>query len=366
MKAAFRCDAAPAMGVGHLMRCVALADALRERGDETLFLLSPASAPRAPLAEQRGHPVLILDLTEAPSAPAEPDDPPMAHWLPWGWRRDLAATSSAFGDAVNWLVVDHYGIDARWHREAKQQRGRYAPRILAIDDMADRPLAADVLLDHNASADAALYAPRLAAPARLLLGPRYALIRKEVEALRKPLAERPIRRILVTFGGAAAGSIYRAVAEALASLPQRPLTLEIIGVAEPTDRVAIEASSGGGLIIRAFGMVDDLPARMAAADLCIGAAGVSALERALIGAPSLTYVTADNQRLAIAALARAGVTIDMGDIGAFSREALVDRVRALTYMPDAARDMAAKGQELVPGGGPQRVAEAMHDILEAP
>jgi UDP-2,4-diacetamido-2,4,6-trideoxy-beta-L-altropyranose hydrolase len=342
------------MGIGHLMRCLTLADALAARGAACRFLLSPESGARAGLILQRGHSTSILDLSEASQRPADPDDPPMAHWLPWGWRVDAAACAEA-GDA-DWMVVDHYGLDARWH-EASRGRGM---RILAIDDMADRPLAPDILLDHNASADEALYRPLLKRPARLLLGPSYALIRPEIADLqRSGPAAGPIRRILITFGGAAEPELYRQTVAALKALELRPLDLTVIGVADAGQQARIAALSADGFAVSVHGLVQDLPERTAAADLCIGAAGVSALERCMIGTPSLTYVTADNQRLAIAALAAAGAVVDMGDIRQFAAFALVDTIQRLTYMPGGLARLAENGRKLVPAGGPDRVAEAL-------
>jgi UDP-2,4-diacetamido-2,4,6-trideoxy-beta-L-altropyranose hydrolase len=357
MRVAFRCDASAQMGVGHLMRCLTLAEALREKGAECRFYLAPPSAPQATLAKARSFSVTMLALEAAPEINSSLHDPPMAHWAPWGWQADASAFGTALdGDGCDLIVVDHYALDRRWH-DAMRDASR---RILAIDDMADRLLAANIVLDHNASATEVLYAPRLARPASLLLGPSFALIRPETAAFRKSAPTiKQVRRILVTFGGAASADVYEATAHALLQLPNRPLEITLVGISDAKARARIAALSERGLTIAALGFVDDMARRCAEADLCVGAAGVSALERALIGVPSLTYVTAGNQRLAIAALAQAGAIIDMGDIATFSASALVDSIQRLTYMPDLLQAMAECGQRLVPTGGPQRVAEVL-------
>jgi UDP-2,4-diacetamido-2,4,6-trideoxy-beta-L-altropyranose hydrolase len=359
VRIALRCDAAPEMGIGHLMRCLTLADALRARGATCRLLLGPTSAHRQAMVADRGHDVAILALDGDAAHVPSPADPPMAPWLPWGQAQDGAATVAALEPGTRWIVADHYGIDARWH-EAMRAQGL---RVMAIDDMADRSLAPDLLLDHNASASAALYAPRLRRPARELFGPGYALIRPEIEALRKSpeAAARTIRRILVTFGGASPPAHYAHTAEALARLDCPDLQITLVGVADATAALAIGELSRDGLDFATLPHAPDLAERTAAADLCIGAAGVSALERALIGTPSLTYVTADNQRLAIAALASAGAIVDMGDIARFDAAALVDTIRRLTYMPADREQMVRKGQTLVPGGGPAKVANIILD-----
>ncbi len=358
MKVAFRCDASAEMGMGHLMRCLTLADELRQRGAEALFIIAPNSVHHRAMIETRGFPSAILDVESQSVPDHRHDDPPMAHWLPWGWKADADATRSIFGGQKwDWIVADHYAIDHRWHESLRAS----GSRILAIDDTADRDMAADVLLDHNASATAALYRPRLVRPTTLLLGPAYALIRPENAAFRKdPSRQGQLGRIIVTFGGATSPALYRSVAQALATLPIRPLDIELIGIGDPEARAEIVAISDDTLTVSAYGLVNDMPARYASADLCIGAAGVSALERALIGIPSLTYVTAANQRLAIEALVQAGAIVGMGDIRDFSAPALVDRVLGLTYMPGSLAALAENGQRLVPGGGPKRVADIFY------
>ncbi len=355
MRVAFRCDASSEMGIGHLMRCLTLADELRRRGARNLFMIGPNSVNHRALIEAQGFESTILDTASKSAAKPQAGDPPMAPWLPWGWKADAEASKGILaGQKWDWIVADHYAIDHRWHEEMR------APglRILAIDDTADRDMAVDVLLDHNASAEPALYLPRLIKTAHLLLGPAYALMRPEIASFRKiPSSCQLVRRIIVTFGGAASPALYRSVAQALSTLPLRPLEIALIGISDAEIRTEIGSMSDGALAISACGLVNDMPSRYAAADLCIGAAGVSALERAFIGIPSLTYVTAANQQLAIAALARAGAVVDMGDIKNFSRTGLVDRIVGLTYTPNSLANLAENGQRLVPGGGPERVAD---------
>jgi UDP-2,4-diacetamido-2,4,6-trideoxy-beta-L-altropyranose hydrolase len=341
--AAFRCEANDTIGFGHLMRCLTLADAFASRHIASVFLLSSASAAAAPTISDHGHTPVILDGTVQDSA------------------ADAAATTRHLPADARLLVVDDYRLDADWHEAVRRDH----MAILAIDDLADRPMAPDILLDHNASASASRYRAKLRRPATLLLGPEHALIRAECEAVRRaPDQAGGVARILVSFGGAAPGTLYRKAVAALASSSIRPLHVRAVGVADEPDRAAITAMARDGTRIDVQAFAPDLARQVAASDLVIGAGGVSALERALMGVPALVYATAANQLLPVQALAEAGAVIAMGDGDALDPRQLVDTVERLHYTPGALHAMAAAGQRIVPGGGPARVVQAVLAALE--
>jgi UDP-2,4-diacetamido-2,4,6-trideoxy-beta-L-altropyranose hydrolase len=343
VNAAFRCEANGTIGFGHLMRCLTLAEAIARHRVSSVFLLSTASAAAARTVADQGHTAVILNAKARDAA------------------GDAAETLRHVTADTRLIVVDDYHVGARWH-EAVRRDGL---AILAIDDLADRPMAPDILLDHNASASAARYRDRLERPATLLLGPEYALIRADCEAMRRaPRLSHGVARILVSFGGTAPGVLYRKAIAALASTSIRPLHLTAIGIEQEGDRADIKALARDGVDIDVHGFAPDLARHVAAADLVIGAGGVSALERALIGVPALVYTTAANQSLPAHALAEAGAIMAMGDAQTLDARQLVDTVEGLHYTPGALHAMAAAGQRIVPGGGPARVARAVLTALE--
>ena len=147
----FRTDANPTIGTGHLMRCLALANTLAAEGQRCLFLCRAAGlGALAERIRQAGHDLRLLP--EGRSVAAANDDPPHGAWLPHGWAADLALCRQALaGEPVaDWLVVDHYAVDARWEGTAT-----FARRRLIIDDLADRPHVGNLLLDSGLHADPA-------------------------------------------------------------------------------------------------------------------------------------------------------------------------------------------------------------------
>ena len=185
VNAAVRADATLQIGAGHVMRCLSLADALLRRGARVRFVCRGLPAAYATLV--RGSGCELAELT-GPAA------------------QDASGTRQALsGSAWDWLIVDHYGLDARWEAEVRPCAGR----ALVIDDLANRNHECDVLLDQNVlSPERTPYANRVPRDCRLLLGPQYALLRKEFSRLRdSSLATRgKVRRLLVLMGGMDAGN----------------------------------------------------------------------------------------------------------------------------------------------------------------
>lgn len=185
---AIRADASVEVGSGHVMRCLALAERFQERGCEAIFLCRDVPGHLGPFLAQQGFSVRLL------TVPASSDEEE-------GDAQATLAALRALPTPAIWMLVDHYHLGARWHRAVASAGGR----IAVIDDLADRSLWCDVLVNQNATpALHARYADLLEKPALLLLGPRYTLLRREfiaaAEAVRS--SRRPAGRLLVFLGGA--------------------------------------------------------------------------------------------------------------------------------------------------------------------
>lgn len=284
---AFRTDASVSIGTGHFMRCLTLANALAARGARCTFLCR--NLPESLVARLRieGH-----DLIALPQARAGQDDLAHSAWLGTTIAEDARHVLPILQKLhPAWLVVDHYALNARWTDAV-----RGTSSVLVIDDLADRMLTADLLVDSTAGRYPNAYDAVLSNDAPRLIGPTFALLRPEFAALRATSLARlrdPVRRILITMGGVDASN---ATGMFLEKLTGRGFALTaVIGSASPhiaslTDQVA--ALPDARLIINA----PDMATLMAEADLCIGAAGSTAWERCALGLPALTVVLAENQK----------------------------------------------------------------------
>jgi UDP-2,4-diacetamido-2,4,6-trideoxy-beta-L-altropyranose hydrolase len=328
---AFRLDASIEIGAGHFMRCLALADGLRERGHRCTFLCRALPADYARMLAAKGHTLRMLDSLPVPAAD---DGAPVlahAHWLGTSQAADAAAcTRSAAGMRYDWLVVDHYALDQRWQRALRP----LADRILVIDDLADRRHDCDVLLDQNMGRRAGHYTALVPAACQVLAGPQFALLRPDFAALRPGSIQRrtdgTLRQVLVTMGGVDAGNASSAVLEALdhAPLPAQCRVVVVMGAQAPwlaaVRTRAAQAKNPTEVLLNVSNMAE----LMAASDVAIGAAGTSALERCCLGLPTLTMVLAENQRPGAAAMAAAGAVLPI-DCAEGCAAALVDGLAAL-------------------------------------
>lgn len=357
MKVAVRADAALRIGSGHVMRCLTLADELRLRGAEVTFLSRPQPGDAGALIAARGYRVMPLGGTAA-AVPRQDGDPPHADWLGCTWQEDLEESRRALaeGDDADWLVVDHYALDARWEGALRRQVGR----ILVIDDLADRNHDCDLLLDQNLQTPDR-YARRVPATCRQMLGPRHALLRP---TFRRPAGSQrrrdgSVRRGLVFFGGGDPADITGRAVDAWQGPRTRDLPLDVVVGAAYPHRERLAARCQRLPHFRLHVQVEDMAALMVEADLALGGTGVTTWERAALGLPALTVSLADNQRPIARAAAAAGILTWLGDGHAVSdadwRQAIAEAIAS----PDRLLAQSAAGHALVDGRGAERVVEAM-------
>ena len=319
MNVAIRVDASTAIGWGHAMRCLALAQALAER--PTFVMSAP---PQAFVAR------------------AEPDADVVA-------GDDVAQVLATGAD---WVVVDGYHLGSDYQRALREG----GARVLVVDDYAhlDR-YHADVLLNQNLGAPD--YRDR-APGARLLIGPRYALLRREFRDV--PARDTPdvARRVLVTLGGSDPDGVTAQVVRALARVEQ-PLDVQVIAGAGNPHLAALERAAAALDSVDLVVDVRDMPRRMAWADLAVTAAGSTSWELARVGTPQIAIVLADNQRPIARGLADAGLAVSLGWHADVADDRIADAVAALVGDAGRREELSRRGRELVDGRGASRVLAAM-------
>lgn len=354
MKVVFRADASTQMGIGHLMRCLTLAEALRARGAETRFICREQVGHLIPLLRQRAIPVTALP---GPAKGAIPLGDEYAVWLGVTQAEDAGQTIEALdGERADWLVVDHYGLDIEWEIRLRS----HTERLMVIDDLANRPHDCDLLLDQNYSADGEdRYTGLVPGPCKRLVGPRYALLRPEYAGYRKTLRpyDREVRRVLIFFGGTDPDNLTGTALAALSVPELRHLTVDLVvgpnnPHAETLRRQAAER--GGATLYPSQSSLSDLMAR---ADLAIGAGGGTTWERLCLGLPTVLVTIADNQRPAAEALAEARHVHYVGHSSDVSVENLSKAILASISNPVRLAEMSLQNQLLVDGLGAPRIRE---------
>ena len=354
----FRADASLQIGTGHLMRCLALATALREQGATCRFVCRAHVGHLADVV--RGHGFGITLLPRSPGDGARHTTTAHDDWLGESWPGDAEQTSATLaGERADWIVVDHYALEQGWESSL---RG-HAARMLVIDDLADRPHDCDLLLDQNLGRAPDDYAALVLAGCGLLVGPTFALLRPEFARLRmRSLSRRGtpvLRQLLITLGGVDAGNATCAVLGALREC-ELPADLHIcVAMGAQAPALAAVRDLAGRMPWTTDVLVDvkDMATLMADSDLAIGAAGATAWERCCVGLPTLLFVLAANQVAGARALHTSGAALSLGDPSSIART-LPEAMRHCAQEGVLAR-LSAAAARVTDGGGVARVLDRM-------
>jgi UDP-2,4-diacetamido-2,4,6-trideoxy-beta-L-altropyranose hydrolase len=358
----FRCDASLSIGSGHVMRSRTLARELQRRGAVITFLCRRQPGDLISLLEQE-FPVLSLpELPLAADVGLQGRDFYGA-WLGCSQEKDAADCLQALAQAgihsASWLVVDHYGLDASWEDQLLAGlAGTAAPRLLVIDDLADRSHKADLLLDQNffGTATETRYAGLVPEHCRQLLGPHYALLGPEYAQLHPLVSPRSeLLRVLMFFGGVDPDNLTGRALEALLAHELAHLAVDVVLGLQSPHRQAVAELVARRPHTTLHNPLPSLAGLIARADLAIGAGGATTWERACLGLPSLVVAIADNQLPFAVALDQLGQIQLLGDATSVSSEQIRQALVAALQDPWP----RASGHGLTDGWGAARVATAL-------
>jgi UDP-2,4-diacetamido-2,4,6-trideoxy-beta-L-altropyranose hydrolase len=363
-----RADAGPQIGMGHVMRCLALAEPWLQAGSAVTLLTAPRAGGLQPPSAGSDKPTerrlqtagtdalrsraesLGVSLRELSAAPGSPAD---------------AAETIALAQSLRaaWLVLDGYHFDAAFQRAVKAA----GLRLLVFDDTTHAAhYSADFILNQNLGATASLY-PHREPTTRLLLGPRFVQLRGEFTAANRSAEHRSAAasehskaeqcsalRLLVTLGGSDHDNVTAQVLSVLQSIPN--LTADIIlGPANPHAAALHSLFTPHSSPLTLHLSPPDLPALMSRADLAICAGGTTAWELSFLGVPMLVLVLAENQRTNAERLAQTGAAVhtSIPNLAADLRSLLADAPRRA--------EMSRRARALVDGLGTFRVWLRMNE-----
>jgi UDP-2,4-diacetamido-2,4,6-trideoxy-beta-L-altropyranose hydrolase len=360
----FRCDASLTIGSGHIIRCRTLARELQLQGAEVLFLCRRQKGDLINLLE-REFPVL-----ELPNQSLSPCEELKGRELYRAWlgcrqiedaKECLKAISSAGIQNIDWLVVDHYGIDSTWESHFKTALDCDTPfKLLVIDDLADRYHQADLLLDQNfiGAATDQRYQELVPRYCRELLGPHYSLLAPEYSRLRRLVPKRTdVRRILVFFGGVDKKNLTGRTIEALLDPALAHLAVDVVLGDQAPHRRAVERQAARRPFTTIHSSLPSLAGLIARADLAIGAGGATTWERACLKLPSLVVTIAANQQPFAEALDNAGYLKLLGDSDTVSAKQI--RSELIRHISQKSQQCRNIGEDLTDGLGASRLAIAM-------
>jgi UDP-2,4-diacetamido-2,4,6-trideoxy-beta-L-altropyranose hydrolase len=336
-----RADASIEIGTGHVMRCLALAQAWQDAGGNAVF----CQAQSMPSLNERltSHGMSLVSLEAQ-----------------LGTLRDATQiVNVALGLHAQWLVVDGYHFDAKYQKYLIDQ----GLRMLLVDDTGCHERCfADVVLNQNIDANQTLY-PQY--DGQLLLGPQYSLLRREFlswrDWKRNPISA--VHKILVTLGGSDPHNVTDMVINALSSLEDLSLDVIVaVGANNPHMDSLLKAKSQCASNIELRRDIPEMTELMAWADLAISAGGGTAYELIFFHVPAILITVADNQETVCQSLGKSKVAIDAGWFHAMDSHSLAKSVRALILDSELRRTLIENCQHLLDGKGAGRVVESMLSI----
>ncbi|MBK8158272.1 MAG: UDP-2,4-diacetamido-2,4,6-trideoxy-beta-L-altropyranose hydrolase [Rhodospirillaceae bacterium] len=340
----FRSTASEMIGLGHAMRCHALLTRVEALGWRCYWAATQTTIDFLG-SNIPAHALIRLEGTDSRAHAAK-----------------IGATVGQF----DVLVIDDYEVTAEFATEAR----RYADRVVYFDDLANRQINADIIINPTPGIPPERYAALNARPGRLLIGPDAALLRQQFHARRAARLHalkaqgdgKPIERVLVAFGGVDPLNGTGLALDVLAQEGDLKVDVVLGSRAPHIEAVTAQIAKSGDRF-RLWTDVADMAAMMVTADLIIGAPGTSTWERGCLGIPTVLIGIVENQRDNAAIVERAGAGTLAGFLTSEPRDLIASRLaaqlRALRQDGARCRAMAVAATGLCDGRGTQRVVVAL-------
>ena len=340
-----RADAGPEIGSGHVMRCLGLAEAWRNANGRVVFALARGATE----LDNR----LRSACSEIVSISAEPgsaDDAIQTRELCRSW-------------GASWLVVDGFRFSSGYCVDARTG----VSRLLLVDDHGERPsYQCDIVVNLNPQAADRMYTRRDAGT-RLLLGPHYALVRREFLSCEHKscnVSERA-RQILITFGGADPHNVTLRAFQALQRIHDLPLDITVIvGASNPHGASLKTAISCSRHAARLLVSVDNMAEVMTQSDLAVTAGGGTCYELAYMKVPMFLITMAKNHERTIEAYREARAAVAGGWFDALTEQTLADLLRSVIGDQQLRQKLLENAGRMVDGRGAERVVETMRAISQ--
>ena len=335
-----RVDSGKEIGWGHMMRCFSLAEAFTCKNVKVSFISRKLSGSLCKFIEEKGYDI---------------------HYLPnrdLKWKNDAEKTIKIVDnlDSVDWLVVDNYGLDKKWEITLRP----HVKRIMVIDDMTKREHDCDLILDQNLYENIKkCYDGLIPRNCKKLIGPKFALLRKEFQQIRKNLRKRDgkIKRILVSFGSNDPTNETMKVLDAINHLDNKQIKVDVVlGISGKTYKSMKKLCSKTSNVTCHYQSMN-IAQLMKKSDLSIGAGGSTTWERCCLGLPSIVSISAKNQKKLTEAVAKNGCSINLGWAKELFSKDYVKAIKSLDNMHIS--QMSKKCVQLVDGRGTYRVVEEM-------
>lgn len=363
MNVVIRADASVTIGTGHVMRCLTLANQLRQKGAKVTFLCRELKGNLCDYISGQGFRIYQLPYKSSDSN--DIGDGLYEQWLAVTMSLEIQQVEKILSEQIgrlDWLIVDHYALDAQWETQMR----KYVERLMVIDDLANRPHECDILLDQNLYENLdERYDGLVPSDCRTMLGPRFAILRPEFVQHRRELPEHSgeIRRVLLFFGGIDVTNETSIALDAVKLLERDDLTFEVVIGGSNQHADEIERRCADMKNAHFHCQIDDMAALMASCDLAIGGGGTTTWERCCLGLPCLTIAVAENQVEVARLASKAGFSRFLGKAPEVVAENISETLKQVMSDPALVRRMSQAGLKVVSGDGIEIVVALLLELI---
>ncbi len=289
-----RADANIAVGMGHVMRCLSIADAFSNLGHDVCFILADDEVSF--LIQERGYERIVLH-SDYQSMESE-----LQYWPSL--------------EGADYIIVDSYYVTASYLRSLREKTRCVGGKLVYIDDVCQFPYPVDILVDYNVYAAPATYEElyRGLEKPQFILGPAYAPLRSMFRGIPKRTQPESVHNILVSTGGSDELHLARSTIRYLLQSHLDERRYHFLLGAMNTDKEEIKQFSADKDYLVLHENVSDMKSLIVGMDLVVSAAGSTLYEICACGVPLITYSIADNQILGAESFERLGLGINVGDL----------------------------------------------------
>ena len=362
LKVAIRTDASYEIGTGHVMRCITLAKALKDEGVHCKFICRILEGHLIGKIKSEGFAVEALPASDQK---ARDGLSRYERWAGIDWQTDAAETIAQLKKSFcDWLVLDHYSFDSRWQQKVSKSFGK----LLVIDDLANRPHAAKLLVDQNLGREADAYDELVSPDCNRLVGPRYAILRQEFKLAREQAiqsrSKMDLKNILIAFGGVDRFDVTSKVLNSLTPkiVPGNAQITVILGASAFNLKNVYQVAEKVPWVTKVLVNVSNIADYFIEADIAVCSVGGTTWERCCLGLPSILVPTAKHEDDLARHLHRSGAALNIGPYDETDFEVRLTKAFNILKNEKNYSNMCNNAFKITDGSGVDLVVQAIQRI----
>jgi len=338
LKFVFRVDASKNIGMGHIMRCIALSEELIKRGHICYFLskirddflINKIKKMKIEFFYLDNNLTLLDDL------------------------KKLINLSKKY--YIDWIITDNYWVTSDYLKVIKEK----GFNVITIDDLAYTYYYSDLVVNQNINADKFIY--KAESYTKFLLGTKFVILRNELLKKEKKTFKNNVNKIMVTFGGTDNNNLTLKVLKILSKIKKDVEFSIICGPFNPYYKKIESYFKKSNQYFRVISQPKEMANLYLETDIAISAGGTTSYELAYFGIPNIIITIAENQNEIAKELDKQNISFFIGDKNNFKENELLNKVKKLTDNKNIRETMSKNGQRNVDGKGKIRIIDFLESL----